>query len=83
MAFNFRLGSGLVLINSYRYEFSQGSSEHFASLYVSADAGFSFQWFVWRSLYTELGLEYLHIFTPADETHPGTARPFMGMGWRF
>jgi hypothetical protein len=82
MAFNFRLGAGLALLDNLHFEFSTETTEPLQTLMPSLDAGFSFIWFVNEPFFLELGVEYLHFFS-VDPSSPGYLRPILGGGCRF
>jgi hypothetical protein len=82
MAFNFRLGGGMVLLDDLHFEFSNGSSESLQTLMPSAGAGLSFMWFVNKPFFVELGAEYLHFFS-VDNPSPGYLRPIIGGGYQW
>jgi hypothetical protein len=78
---NGRLGAGITAAIDYHY--SYGDWKSFSSFFISAGAGASIQWFIRRPFFMELGIEYNHIFTTKDATHPGYLRPVLGIGVQF
>jgi hypothetical protein len=82
MAFNFRLGAGMVLLDDLHFEFSAGKSVSLQTLMPSLGAGLSFMWFIQKPFFVELGAEYMHFFS-ADPVSPGYLRPILGGGWQY
>jgi hypothetical protein len=85
MAFTFRVGGGTFLIYDYYFE-SAGNpvfEEGFITTWiVSVGGGFSFQWFIRKPLFVELGAEFLYVFS-IDNPPPAYIRPMLGLGWQF
>ena len=78
----FRLGGGMSYVNS-RFDFNDGRQmENLAAWNPSAMAGFSFLFFLNKSLYINTGLEYFHVFT-LDNPTLNYLRPSLGLGWWF
>jgi hypothetical protein len=83
MALNFRLGGGLAPVIDMQFEHNDGSSsEKQTAMYVSLAAGASWQWYLWRGLFVEAGLDYIQLVTGSG-TPPGLIQASAGAGWRF
>jgi hypothetical protein len=83
MAFNFRAGGGLSLLNDFHFEYSgQQNKEHITTWIPSMHGGISFIWFIHPSLFLEMGVELLHIFS-VDNIPLEFVRPSLGLGLRF
>jgi hypothetical protein len=83
MAVNFRLGGGVAPVMNMQFEHNDGSSsERQTAMYVSLAAGVSWQWYIWRDLFLEVGLDYVQ-FIAGSGTPPGLMQASAGMGWRF
>lgn len=83
MAFNLRLGAGIVSILDFHFNYSSGSSQSFMGLYFSAGAGASFQWLIRKPFFVEAGVSFNHVFAANDKIQPGFIRPLIGAGWQF
>jgi hypothetical protein len=81
-ALNFRLGGGMYAALNYRFTFDRGNSEPLTVLIPLVNAGASFQWFIKKPFFVEIGVDYTHFFS-ADENPPAYLRPFVGAGWQF
>jgi hypothetical protein len=82
MALNARIGGGFYSVRNYHLSFAGGETEPLTVLLPTFATGISFQWTLWRSLFVEGGLEYVHMFS-VDSPQPGYLRPFVGAGWQF
>jgi hypothetical protein len=82
MALNFRLGGGLYTLFDYHFEYSRGGTEPITVLIPSINAGASFQWFVKKPFFIELGINYMQLLT-VDTPPPGYLAPFVGGGYQF
>jgi hypothetical protein len=82
MAFNFRIGAGMVLLDDLHFEFSTERSDPLRTLMSSLGAGASFMWFVSGPFFIEGGVEYMHFFS-VDPVSPGYLRPILNGGVRF
>lgn len=83
MAFNFRVGGGSFLIYDYHFE-SAGNLvfESISTWIPSVGGGVSFQWFIRKPFFVELGAEFLYMFS-VDNPPPAYIRPALGLGWQF
>jgi hypothetical protein len=52
------------------------------TMFFNVNGGLSFEWTLWRGLFMETGLDYMHCFS-ARGTPPGFVRAAAGLGWRF
>jgi hypothetical protein len=90
MAFNLRLGGGLLLMNIGHYAdmFGRGvNSSVGVSPVPLIGGGISFQFFVTKSLFVEAGASFTHGIIKTDDGNedlmPGYIDPFLGVGWQF
>jgi hypothetical protein len=83
MALNFRLGTGINLIADFYFDYGDGRDDPLTSVYLSLDTGISFQWRIKGTLFAEAGIDFIHIFSPDDEYHPGYLRPTLSIGGQF
>jgi hypothetical protein len=83
MALNFRLGGGFTAITGINFEHNDGStSDEVTTVLSMMNLGASIEWFVWRSLFVEGGLEFVQHFTKINPA-PGMLKITVGAGWRF
>jgi hypothetical protein len=82
MALSFRIGGGIYSVLDYHFIFNSGETEPMTVLIPVAAAGASFQWFVRKPFFIEIGLNFTHLFT-VDNPSPGYLQPFAGVGWQF
>jgi hypothetical protein len=83
MTLNFRLGGGLAPVMNTRFDHKDGSrSENPAVIYAALAVGASWQWYVWRGLFFEAGLDYIELISGSG-TPPGIIQAQLGLGWRF
>jgi hypothetical protein len=82
MSVNFRAGVGTAFLSGLRFDYGGIQSDPLSSWSLSLDAGASFQWYVRKPLYLELGTDYVHIFS-RDSPPPGFLSTFLEVGWRF
>jgi hypothetical protein len=83
MTLNFRLGGGIAAVLNMQFNHDDGSnSEKPAVIYAALSAGASWQWYVWRGLFVELGLDYIQLIAGSG-TPPGIVQARLGAGWRF
>jgi hypothetical protein len=83
MAINARIGPGLTAITGISYEHPGGvTSEEVGITQFMLHGGVSFEWIMWRNLFTETGFEYLQLFSKRNPM-PGILRFTIGVGWRF
>ncbi|MDR2476402.1 MAG: autotransporter outer membrane beta-barrel domain-containing protein [Treponema sp.] len=81
-ALDFRIGGGLNYIHS-RFDFNDGRiSENLDSWNASLNAGLSLVFFITKSLFLDVGIDYFQIFT-ADSDILAYLRPVLGLGWWF
>jgi hypothetical protein len=82
MALNFRAGGGVYSVLNYHFIYNRGDTEPITILVPAVAAGVSFQWFIVKSFFVEVGVDMTHFFA-ADKPQPGYFRPFIGAGWQF
>jgi hypothetical protein len=83
MTLNARLGGGFTTISGIYYDHDDGSSsEPVGTVLPFINAGLSFEWFFWRDLFTEAGLEYTQ-YVSSRSPAPGLLKFTAGLGWRF
>jgi hypothetical protein len=83
MAFNFRLGGGLSLLQNFHFTYSgQQNHDQITTWIPSMHGGISFLWFIYKPIFVEIGAEIVHIFS-VDNTFLEFVRPSLGVGLRF
>ncbi|MDR2210904.1 MAG: hypothetical protein LBO65_05465, partial [Spirochaetaceae bacterium] len=64
LAVNLRLGGGINSILGMEFDHRDGShSKKTSTLLMTVNAGASVQWFVWKSLFIEGGVEYVQLIS--------------------
>jgi hypothetical protein len=82
MAFNFRLGGGLSLLNNFHFEYKgQQNKDKITTWIPSMHGGISFIYIIRRSFFLDIGAELLHIFS-VDNKILEFIRPSLGVGLR-
>jgi hypothetical protein len=82
LALTFRLGGGIYPVVDYHFSYGSRSSESIMILIPIIATGISFQWFVKKPFYVEIGADFTHFFT-VDVPSPGFFRPSLGIGYTF
>ncbi|GHV27730.1 hypothetical protein AGMMS4952_09930 [Spirochaetia bacterium] len=82
-AINFRLGTGIDIITDFYFDYGEGREEPLTSLYLSLDAGVSFQWHISGPFYIETGVNFSHVLSLKDRSQLGYLRPALGLTWQF
>jgi hypothetical protein len=83
MAFNFRLGAGLIVIRNFYFDYGNGHGVSLSSSYMTLDGGLSFQWRIGGHFFIEAGADFTHILSPGDTAQPGYLQPVLSLGWKF
>ncbi|GHV79940.1 hypothetical protein AGMMS49944_17310 [Spirochaetia bacterium] len=83
MALNFHLGAGINWVADFYFDYGDGKEDPLTSAYLSLDAGFTFQWRFWGPLFLETGIDFIHVFSPKDQSQPGYLRPTLSIGGQF
>jgi hypothetical protein len=79
----FRLGGGVSMLYDFSIQYrSDNAPEKSAIYFLSAGTGLSFQWFIVKPLFIEIGADYLYLFSK-DKPSPIYLRPFVGLGVQF
>jgi hypothetical protein len=79
----FRLGAGFAPVLNMRFDHNDGTqSEQFSPGHFVLNFGGSWQWFLWRDLFVETGLEYTQLLT-GPGAPAGVLSFTAGVGWRF
>jgi hypothetical protein len=83
MVLNFHIGGGIYSVLDYHFTYNDGGeTEPMNVLIPAAGIGASFQWFIKKPFFAELGLDFIHMFS-VDDPQPGYIRPSLGAGWQF
>jgi outer membrane protein OmpA-like peptidoglycan-associated protein len=83
MNVNFRLGAGFAPVLNMRFDHNDGTkSEQFTPGHFTLSLGGSWQWFLWRDLFVETGLDYTQFLT-GPGAPAGVLSFTIGAGWRF
>jgi hypothetical protein len=83
VAFMFRLGGGVSMLYDFSIQYENDNEPEKSLIYfLSAGAGLSFQWFIIKPLFIEIGADYLYLFSE-DKPSPMYIRPFVGLGVQF
>jgi hypothetical protein len=83
VALNVRLGGSFAPVMNMRFDHSDGSSSETRTLmYFALTAGASWQWYMWRGLFLEAGLDYTQLVAGSGRP-PGFIQASAGLGWRF
>jgi hypothetical protein len=83
LALNLRLGSGLSILSNIKFSHQDGSqSETVGRALFAINAGASAYWLVWKSVFIEAGVEYVHLFSPQSPA-PGFIIATIALGKRF
>ncbi|GHV75556.1 hypothetical protein AGMMS49942_03770 [Spirochaetia bacterium] len=83
LAFNFRLGAGIGILTDFHFEHADGRNDTMAGMYLSLDAGVSFQWHIKEPFFIEAGVDFTHLTSPGDPSQPGYLQPVLNVGWQF
>jgi hypothetical protein len=83
MAFNFRLGAGINVVRDFYFDYGDGAADPLTGIYLSLNAGLSFQWYIKGPFFIETGMDFTHILSLNDQSQPGYLKPSVGVGWRF
>jgi hypothetical protein len=83
MAINFRLGAGVNLVTDFYFDYGDGREDPLTSLYLSLDAGLSFQWHIKGPFFIDAGVDFTHVLSLDDHSQPGYLRPALSLGWQF
>jgi hypothetical protein len=84
MTLNFRLGGGVATVLNMQYNHDNGSdSEKPQVIYAAITAGASWQWYVWRGLFIELGLDYIQLISGSGTLPASIIQPKLGVGLKF
>ncbi|GHV60315.1 hypothetical protein AGMMS49587_01220 [Spirochaetia bacterium] len=83
MAFNFRLGTGIGILTNFHFEHADGRNDTMAGMYLSLDAGVSFQRHIKGPFFIEAGLDFTHLLSPGDPSQPGYFHPILNALWQF
>jgi hypothetical protein len=82
MSLNARAGMGISFLSGLSFDYGSIQSDPVSSWSPSLSAGLSFQWYIYKSLFLELGTDYVHIFS-RDNPQPGLLNASLEAGWRF
>jgi hypothetical protein len=83
LALNLRLGGGLATLSNVKFNHRDGSqSEGTGTMTFALNAGASVQWFVWKNMFVETGMEYTQ-FISSQSPAPGLVRFNAAVGRRF
>jgi hypothetical protein len=82
VAFVFRLGGGVSMLYNFSIRYPDDDTPAKSIMFLSANAGLSFQWFIIKPLFIEIGADYLCLFSK-DRPIPMYIRPFVGLGVQF
>ncbi|MDR0389555.1 MAG: hypothetical protein LBH73_05750 [Spirochaetaceae bacterium] len=79
----FHLGAGFASLLNMRFDHKDGAqSEQFAPGHLTLGFGGSWQWFLWRDLFLETGLDYTQLLIGSGAP-AGFLSLTAGVGWRF
>jgi hypothetical protein len=82
MALLARAGFGFFIINQFIFDFGSVQSDPINTWITAANGGLSFQWYIRKPFYVNLGIDYVHLFS-VDKPRPGFLRPYLEAGWHF
>jgi hypothetical protein len=82
MVFNVYAGGGLGGVLMLMFDYGAVKSDPINSVMPLLDAGVSFQWYFTNTLFADLGVKYIYIFS-TERPQIGYLRPSFGIGWRF
>ncbi|ULQ59478.1 hypothetical protein K7I13_13535 [Brucepastera parasyntrophica] len=82
LVLNVRAGGGVFAFLNMYFDFGGGlESEPLNTWFPTAGGGLSLQWFVFKRLYADLGVTYMHFFS--KEMPSGYLLPVISVGWQF
>ncbi|GHV76133.1 hypothetical protein AGMMS49942_09540 [Spirochaetia bacterium] len=83
LALNFRLGVGVNLVTDFYFDYGDGAKDPMSSAYFSLDTGLSFQWRFKGPFFIDAGADFIHIFSPDDNSPWWYFRPSLSFGGQF